>query len=194
MLHLDQLGAMIAGQLAMLTPWNLFPLFAGLLACCRSTPVDQRAQFLLYLIVPPIVVFTLTPLVAERGLPHWTMPGWFFAFPLMGEKPAFVIAYNWSIGGKVALALGRNMPVFVYPSQPKGFAFLDTSARFVGRDGVIIALEHEVAVAESTLRRFFDHVARPRIVTINRLDRPEFRVALFAAKNLKQELPVPYAR
>lgn len=39
---------------------------------------------MLCLSLPPIVLFTLTPLWGGRGQPHWTMPGWFFAFALMG--------------------------------------------------------------------------------------------------------------
>ena len=39
----------------------------------------------LCLALPPIVVFTLTPLWGARGLPHWPMPGWFFVYPLLGR-------------------------------------------------------------------------------------------------------------
>ena len=41
-------------------------------------------MFLLCLSLPAIVLFSLTPLWGGRGQPHWTMPGWFFVFPLMG--------------------------------------------------------------------------------------------------------------
>ena len=45
---------------------------------------DERRMFLLCLSLPPIVVFSVTPLWGGRGFAHWAMPGWFFTFALMG--------------------------------------------------------------------------------------------------------------
>ena len=166
---------------------------------------DERRVFLLCLSLPPIALFTLTPLWGGRGQPHWTMPGWFFAFALMGvwlkpfagalrrwavvssvllaaiagaailqastgwpwlaltagtgladpmleafewrelrtapvfdQAPGFVVATKWSDAGKIALALGPQIPVFVLSNDPRGWAFMDDSASFVGRSGVIV--------------------------------------------------------
>ena len=176
---------------------------------------DERRLFLVCLALPPILVFTLTPLWGARGLPHWPMPGWFFAFPLMGawlgepwaarfrlerwaiasagligaiavlvvtqaatgwatrlvplragavdptletldwgalraapalRDAAFVVATKWMEGGKIALALGSRTPVFVFSDDPRGMAFLDDSARFVGRDGAIVVPERRAAI------------------------------------------------
>ena len=81
-LRFDQVGAMAAGEAAFLAPWLAVPLVAGLVAAMRRAGDDPRARFLLALALPPILVFTITPLWSARGLPHWAMPGWFFAFPL----------------------------------------------------------------------------------------------------------------
>src|SRR5271165_1392530 len=78
-----QVLAMALGEVAYLSPWVFVPLVAGLAAALRR-PCDERRIFLLCLALPPIFIFTLTPLWGARGLPHWAMPGWFFAFPLMG--------------------------------------------------------------------------------------------------------------
>ena len=60
------------------------PLAIALIGAIRSARRGDRAAFLLSLGLPFIVVFTVVPLWGERGFPHWTMPGWFFAFPLLG--------------------------------------------------------------------------------------------------------------
>ena len=187
-----QLLAMALGEIAYLSPWLAAPLAMGLAAAWRKR-ADPRRLFLLCLALPPILVFTLTPLWGARGLPHWTMPGWFFAFALMGAwaedrgvsgralrrwafasagllaamvaivsveaatgwplrllphrpgadptleafgwrglrdapalrpPPAFVLAAKWSDAGKIALALGPEVPVFVVSDDPRGWAFV----------------------------------------------------------------------
>jgi 4-amino-4-deoxy-L-arabinose transferase-like glycosyltransferase len=79
-----QLGAMLLGEIAYLSPWIFVPLAGALVAAARKASQDEKRLFLLCLAAPPILVFTLTPLWGARGLPHWPMPGWFFAYPLLG--------------------------------------------------------------------------------------------------------------
>jgi MYXO-CTERM domain-containing protein len=78
-----QVLAVALGQIAYLSPWIFAPLAAGLLAAWRRRQ-DERKLFLLCLALPPVAVFTITPLWGARGFPHWTMPGWFFVFALIG--------------------------------------------------------------------------------------------------------------
>ena len=78
-----QVLAMALGEIAYLSPWLAAPLALGLVDAWRKRR-DARRLFLLCLAAPPILLFTLTPLWGARGLPHWTMPGWFFVFALMG--------------------------------------------------------------------------------------------------------------
>ena len=74
---------MALGEIAYLLPWTFVALVGGLAAAWRKRR-DERRLFLICLALPPIVLFTLTPLWGARGLPQWTMSGWLFAFPLMG--------------------------------------------------------------------------------------------------------------
>jgi len=78
-----QFMTMVLGQIAFLSPWIFAPLVAGLASAFRQR-TDERRLFLVCLSLPPIALFTMTPLWGGRGQPHWTMPGWFFAFALMG--------------------------------------------------------------------------------------------------------------
>ncbi len=79
-----QVAAMLLGEMAFLTPWIFAPLAGALIAGARRAFADEKRLFLVCLALPPILLFTLTPLWGARGLPHWPMPGWFFAFPLLG--------------------------------------------------------------------------------------------------------------
>jgi 4-amino-4-deoxy-L-arabinose transferase-like glycosyltransferase len=103
-----QVAAMALGEVAYLSPWIFAPLMAGLASAWRQRR-EERRLFLLSLSAPSIVLFTLTPLWGARGLPHWTMPGWFFAFALMGAwvgeaRPAPRTLGRWAFVSSALLA------------------------------------------------------------------------------------------
>jgi Dolichyl-phosphate-mannose-protein mannosyltransferase len=118
-LHPVQLSIMAVGQIVFLSPWIFAPLVAGLASAFRQR-ADERRLFLLCLSLPPIILFTLTPLWGGRGQPHWTMPGWFFAFPLMGV---------WLIERGVSIAALRLQAVAssALLAATAGVAILDAS-------------------------------------------------------------------
>ncbi len=256
-----QFLTMVAGQVIYLLPWIFAPLAAGMADAWRRRS-DERRLFLLCLALPPILVFTITPLWGARGLPQWTMPGWFFAFPLMGAwlderaidvralrrwafissgvlatvaavaalqsstgwltrlapiqfgvadptleamdwrglrdapafnpRPAFVVAAKWSDAGKIALALGPDIPVFVISGDPRGWAFVSGGAALLGRDGVLVVrtgdLPAELAAAASAFRS----VGEPQSWTLTRNGQREVELALVPVKGLTRELPIPY--
>jgi 4-amino-4-deoxy-L-arabinose transferase-like glycosyltransferase len=263
-----QVVQMILGQIAWLTPWLFVPLVGALISAARSAGADEPRRLLLWLSLPPIVLFSLTPLWGARGLPHWPMPGWFFAFPLLGvwlsdrwarrfnwrawaiasaallgaialilvshaatgwigrvlplppgaidptlealgwdrlasspllradggAAPAFVVATKWSEGGKIALALGPDMPVIVYSDDPRGIAFLDDSAKFVGKDAVIIVPQNKLAAVAATFQPFFDSLGEAQSISLGRGGRDEIALALIPAHGLTRAFPLPYPR
>ncbi len=256
-----QFMTMIFGQIAFLSPWIFAPLVAGLASALRQR-TDERRLFLLCLSLPPIALFTVTPLWGGRGQPHWTMPGWFFAFALMGvwlkrfgvsagalrrwavvssvllaaiagaailqastgwpwlaltagagfadpmleafewrelrqapifnQAPSFVIATKWSDAGKIALALGPQTPVFVLSNDPRGWAFLDDSASFVGRSGVIVTPASDLGSALGAAGPYFAALGQPQLQTLGRRGRAEVSLALIPAVGLTRRLPMSY--
>ncbi|MBV9909858.1 MAG: glycosyltransferase family 39 protein [Hyphomicrobiales bacterium] len=256
-----QLATMALGELAFLSPWIFAPLVAGLVDALRHWR-DQRRLFLLCLSLPPIALFTLTPLWGGRGQPHWTMPGWFFTFALMGawinelgvsaralrrwafvasallaaiagvaavqastgwpwatltagssfpdpmlegfewrdlkdapmfdRPPSFVISTKWSDAGKIALALGPQIPVFVLSNDPRGWAFLDESERYIGLNGVIITPAAEVTSTLAVARLLFTELGQPQFYALGRSGRHEIALALIPARGLTHGLPMPY--
>jgi hypothetical protein len=257
----SQLTTMSFGEIAFLSPWIFAALVAGLANAFRIW-ADERRFFLLCLSLPPIVLFTLTPLWGARGQPHWTMPGWFFAFALMGiwvnelgtainalrrwavataallaaiaalaivqastgwpwviltahsgvadpmlesfewsalkdapifhSPPGFVISTKWSDAGKIAVALGPQIPVFVLSNDPRGWAFLDESGRFVGKSGVIVTPAAEVASTLAMAGPLFAEFEQPQLYALGRRGRPEIKLALIPATGLTHRLPMPY--
>jgi Dolichyl-phosphate-mannose-protein mannosyltransferase len=256
-----QFAAMAFGEIAFLSPWMFAPLLAGLASAFRRWQ-DERRLFLLCLSLPPILLFTLTPLWGGRGQPHWTMPGWFFAFALMGpwfvelgvsvralrrcaiiasallaaiagaatiqastgwpwviltagsrfadpmleafgwrdlknapifeQPPSFVISTKWSDAGKIALALGPQIPVFVLSNDPRGWAFLGDSKRYVGQNGVIVTPAAEVALTLAVASPFFAELGQPQLHALGRRGRSEISLALIPASGLTRALPMPY--
>lgn len=74
-------------QSAYLLPWIGVPLAIALARGFLGGPANLRRWLLVCLAILPVVTFTgLT--VFGRGLPHWPMPGWLFAIPLLGEALA----------------------------------------------------------------------------------------------------------
>ena len=256
-----QFAAMALGEIAFLSPWIFAPLIAGL-ANGFHLWRDQRRLFLLCLSLPPIALFTVTPLWGGRGQPHWTMPGWFFSFALMGawinelnvsaralrrwafvasallaaiagvaavqastgwpwviltassgfpdpllegfewrdlknapifdKAPRFVISTKWSDAGKIALALGPQIPVFVLSNDPRGWAFLDESERYVGQKGAIVTPAAEVASTIEAARPFFAELGLPQFYALGRRGRQEITLALIPARGLTHRLSMPY--
>src|ERR1700733_15579965 len=260
-LHPAQLLTMVVGEVAFLSPWIFAPLVAGIASAFRHWR-DERRLFLLCLSLPAIVLFTLTPLWGGRGQPHWAMPGWFFAFALMGawvnelgvsvgalrrwtlltstllavlagfailqmstgwpgsiltarlhisdptlegfewrdlakapifdQTPHFVISTKWSDAGKIALALGPQIPILVLSNDPRGWAFLDDSGSFVGQSGVIVTPAADVAPTLAAASLLFAKLGQPELYTLGRGGRPEIKLALIPAGGLTRRLPMPY--
>ena len=246
------------GQIAFLSPWMFVPLVAGLVAGMRHWR-DARRLFLLCLSLPPIILFTAAPLWIERGQPHWSMAGWFFAFPLMGAwveeigvtarnlrryavlsiallaalnagviveartgwlwrvlpagttdptlealdwrrlleapllqpSPSFVVSTRWKEAGKIALALGPGVPVFVVSDDPRGWMFVKGGAELVGRDGVLIVRPVDLPTARAAVAPLFGSLGEAQPFTLLRNGAPATELLLVPAKGSLQTPPYP---
>ncbi len=119
-----QVAAMAIGEIAFLSPWIAAPLVAALIDGVRRAAGDEKRLFLVCLALPTIVVFTLTPLWGAKGLPHWSMPGWLFVYPLLGawlaeSRAAAANLRKWAIAAAAALAA---LAVLVVGQAATGFA------------------------------------------------------------------------
>jgi hypothetical protein len=113
--------------------------------------------------------------------------------PIFDQAPSFIISTKWSDAGKIALAFGRGMPVFVLSNDPRGWVFLDDSGRFVGQSGVIITPATDAASTVAVAGPLFARLEQPQLYSLGRLGRPEIKLALIPAAGLTRRLPTPYS-
>jgi Dolichyl-phosphate-mannose-protein mannosyltransferase len=113
--------------------------------------------------------------------------------PIFEQAPSFVVAMKWSDAGKIALALGPKIPILVLSNDPRGWAYLDESATFVGHNGVIVTPAAEVASTIAVASPLFDNLGQPQLYALGRGGRPEIKLALIPATGLARGLPMPYA-
>ncbi len=104
-----RLPGLLLGEAIYLLPWTMIGLVAAI--GIRRGPGDR---FLLALALPAILLFNLVPLIGSAGLPHWSMAGWLFLFPLLGRWLAeardagrrWPAVFGWASGlAMAALAL-----------------------------------------------------------------------------------------
>jgi 4-amino-4-deoxy-L-arabinose transferase-like glycosyltransferase len=108
----------IGGQLGYLFPYFLPVLAIELIRAMRAGPGRLNTWLFACLAALPIAVFTSLNLF-QRGLPHWSMPGWLFAFPLLGASTAQlgsrgIRAARWAIGVSAAVIVALAGLVVVH--------------------------------------------------------------------------------
>ena len=108
----------LAAQAVLLLPWVFWPMARASIGAARAGLGAERGWFCLMLAAPAIAVFTLMPLLSPLGLPHWSMPGWLFLFPLLGERLAAAVAADrrwpkaWLIFAALFVLAGGALAVF----------------------------------------------------------------------------------
>jgi hypothetical protein len=75
----------LVAQAGLLLPWIFVPAVIAAYRGLRDQPTDPGRSLCLWLAMPGLVLFTLTPLWGQMALPHWAMPSWLFLFPLSGD-------------------------------------------------------------------------------------------------------------
>ena len=78
----------LLGQAALLLPWIFVPLTVAGWRGLRSGPADAPRWLCVTLGAPLVVLFLVTPVWGQTGLPHWAMPGWLMLMPLLGDSLA----------------------------------------------------------------------------------------------------------
>lgn len=123
-------------QAAYLLPWIGLSLAAFLVRGAVGGPGNPRRWMLVCLAALPILIFTgLT--VFGRGLPHWQMPGWLFAIPLLGEALANAGRVTRRIAAAIAVVTALALAALgtVVTMQARWGSFdVETRALFGGSD------------------------------------------------------------
>jgi hypothetical protein len=112
--------------------------------------------------------------------------------PAFSPRPGFVVAAKWSDAGKIALALGPDIPVFVISGDPRGWAFVSGGAALLGRDGVLVVRTGDLPAELAAAASAFQSVGESQSWTLTRNGRREVELALVPVTGLTRELPFPY--
>ena len=75
---------------------------------------------------------------------------------------------KWSDAGKIALALGPDIPVFVISGDPRGWAFVRGGGALLGRDGVLVVRTADLPAALAAAGAEFQSVGEPQSWTLTR--------------------------
>ncbi|WP_366657160.1 glycosyltransferase family 39 protein [Fodinicurvata sp. EGI_FJ10296] len=111
---------------------------------------------------------------------------------LLDGGDRFVVALHWLEGGKIGQALGPDMPIVCFCSDPRHFAFMADPSTFEGRDAVIIGRRDTIdRHGEAAADRFAGTGPRHDI-TIDRGGRAEVPVSFIPVRDLLEPYRLPY--
>ncbi|MEJ2217623.1 MAG: glycosyltransferase family 39 protein [Gemmatimonadota bacterium] len=136
----------------------------------------------------------------RRGDPSWQVLDWRALRPALADRGLltrdgrrargalpdttwFVAAPGWVELGKVAYALGPDVPAVCLCEHPHQFGYLDPQSSFLGRDAVIVLHTDDDAGAAARFAPYFRSVAPAGTVAIDRLGRPVLTLSVLLGRD-----------
>lgn len=103
----------------------------------------------------------------------------------------FVVALKWHEAARIGAVLSPNIPLTVFDTDARGFAFLVDQSTLTGKDAVVIT-RAEDAGALARLNVFFQKVDAPQPITLSVAGGVPFQLVATRAHSLKTPYPLPY--
>jgi 4-amino-4-deoxy-L-arabinose transferase-like glycosyltransferase len=132
----------------------------------------------------------LTPLINEGA--DWK--GLDTALADKGLAPTdgrFIVALKWHEAARIGAVLSPAIPVTVFDTDARGFAFLVDQATLEGKDAVVITRAEDAGTL-ARLNVFFDRVDTPQPLTLSVAGGVPFHLVATLAHGLKMPYPLPY--
>ncbi len=135
------------------------------------------------------------PPLFRRGDPSWEAMDWRALAPalakrgLLADSTRFLASPSWIEAGKVAYAMGPDVPTVCLCDSPHQFRFLDPQTAFLGRDAVIVERTPSGTGGTDAAARFAAHfrsVEPEGRVVLTRLGHPEFSVTVLLAHDFRR--------
>jgi hypothetical protein len=138
-----QFLANLGGQMLWMFPWIFVPMVIAAYKALRLGSTAERSWYCICLAIPTILLFTVVPLWADRGFPHWQMPGWLMLYPVLGEYLARESVVRrrprtWAITSTVLLLV---LAFLVVGHAATGYGRLLFPAAFAKGDVTLESLE-----------------------------------------------------
>jgi 4-amino-4-deoxy-L-arabinose transferase-like glycosyltransferase len=107
-------------------------------------------------------------------------------------KPGtFVVSAEWNEAGKIDQAVGGLMPVLVFNSDPREYAFRTPSSAYLHHDALIIGQPTTVKQELARIGPHFASLSAPQTVTVGRGHKDELTLTVIAAHDLTSPYPLP---
>lgn len=103
----------------------------------------------------------------------------------------FVVALKWHEAARIGAVLSPEIPVTVFDTDARGFAFLVDQSTLTAKDAVVITRADD-AGAIARLNVFFDKVDPPQPITLMVAGGVPFQLVATLAHGLKTPYPLPY--
>lgn len=137
-------------------------------------------------------------LVAPAQDPSLDLMGWDQVASGLAERglltrpDTFLFTGLWFTSGQLAFATGNRLPVLCYhPHDTRGFAFWSRPEQWLGRDGILVAIDHR-SIEPGCYERYFERIEPIAQFPIVRAGVPVHTVRLFRC--IGQRLAFPFDR
>jgi 4-amino-4-deoxy-L-arabinose transferase-like glycosyltransferase len=105
----------------------------------------------------------------------------------------FVFSDRWFLGGKVDYALKGRMPFLLLDAaDPREYAFFDSPARWVGKEGILVSYRSDMAEVGRDYHDYCAALEPLAPVEIARRGRVERTLHLYRCTTLVKAFPLPY--
>ncbi|HYB43517.1 MAG TPA: glycosyltransferase family 39 protein [Candidatus Methylomirabilis sp.] len=112
---------------------------------------------------------------------------------LLDRKDIFVFSDWWYRAGKVDYGLRGKLPVLALNrNDPRNFAFLDSTERWLGKDGILVSTNASLAAVSDYYAEFFERAVPLGSVELGRRGRHEVTLYLYRFEKLRRPYPLPY--
>jgi len=114
---------------------------------------------------------------------------------VLGRRDVFLFTDRWYRSGKVDYALKGAMPVFALdPTDPRSFAFFDSTERWLGKDGILVTAKNNPTAITAAYAPYFARFTPIGDVPVLRGGQPVEWLHLYRGENLLRPYPTPYER
>jgi 4-amino-4-deoxy-L-arabinose transferase-like glycosyltransferase len=111
----------------------------------------------------------------------------------LDRKDLFVFSDRWYLGGKVDYALKGQLPfLLLNTSDPREYAFFDSSERWIGKEGILVSRRKEPREVGQDYAEYCSAIEPLPPVEIARRGRVEDTLYLYRCASLVQPFPTPY--
>jgi hypothetical protein len=112
---------------------------------------------------------------------------------LLGRRDLLVFSDKWYVAGKVDYALGGRLPVLALnPTDPRAYAFFDSSDRWLGKEAMMVTTTEDFADVVRRYREYCSRLTEAGSVDVTRKGRVELTLYLYRCESLVRAFTRPY--